>query len=299
MPLRSHVRYLQVGSVYTGIGVRAYGAERRIRGWTFACVAGLVGETQATSIWSDCLDTYVAGWAQQRDWQKRSLALEAERGPHARAPSSAGASSPMPTARAHSADGSASSARPWGRIAPALDRHLRVVVNLHPASAVYSLGYATDGSTQVGEVYPAGIAHAALWQGTAASWVDLHPATASSSTALGVGGGQQAGWRSSAAGIAPASGPARPLRSLTSTRGHHRLRPTTSMSAAGGRSCEQWHHQRKLVDRLRGLVGQSPPAGPYSSSWAYGVGGGQQVGASVTASRLALRALWTGSAGSL
>ncbi|HEX5050401.1 MAG TPA: hypothetical protein VFZ65_01385 [Planctomycetota bacterium] len=52
---------------------------------------------------------------------------------------------------------------------------------------------ATDGLQQAGGVALAGTLHAALWSGTAASYVDLHPVAANSSYANDVHAGQQVG----------------------------------------------------------------------------------------------------------
>jgi hypothetical protein len=78
------------------------------------------------------------------------------------------------------------------------------VVDLNPSGFVGSSGTATDGSQQVGYGAPNGFIglgaaaygnHAMLWSGTAESVVDLHPATGYETTsANGVGGGQQVGW---------------------------------------------------------------------------------------------------------
>ena len=72
------------------------------------------------------------------------------------------------------------------------------VVNLSPAGAS-SYAWGVSGGKQVGEVFVSvreySVAHAALWSGTAASWVDLNPAGAGAqgSIAWGVSGGQQVG----------------------------------------------------------------------------------------------------------
>jgi hypothetical protein len=56
---------------------------------------------------------------------------------------------------------------------------------------------ATYGGQQVGFVAQiGGIDRASLWSGTAASWVDLTPSTASSALVNGIWGGQQVGWAS-------------------------------------------------------------------------------------------------------
>ena len=50
-----------------------------------------------------------------------------------------------------------------------------------------------SGGRQVGYTTVGIAARASLWSGTAASWVDLHPADATDSSASGVSGGQQVG----------------------------------------------------------------------------------------------------------
>jgi hypothetical protein len=76
------------------------------------------------------------------------------------------------------------------------------LVDLNPAGFTGSVGLGTDGRQQVGYGFrtgPLGAAvggnHALLWSGTAESVIDLHPVSGyESTTANGVGGGQQVGW---------------------------------------------------------------------------------------------------------
>lgn len=65
---------------------------------------------------------------------------------------------------------------------------------------VYSQARGVDAGMQVGgcevnsqQPQPTWTAHAFMWAGSAASWVDLHPAWANDSWAYGVSGGQQVG----------------------------------------------------------------------------------------------------------
>ena len=51
-----------------------------------------------------------------------------------------------------------------------------VYTDLHPAGVSASYAYAMSGNQQAGDVYLNGPDHAAIWSGTAASFVDLHPA---------------------------------------------------------------------------------------------------------------------------
>src|SRR5437764_15217328 len=69
-------------------------------------------------------------------------------------------------------------------------------INLEPTGFTESTILATDGVHQVGAgKMPDGIVHALLWNGSAASYVDLHPGDYPDSTALGIGGGQQVGYQ--------------------------------------------------------------------------------------------------------
>ena len=72
------------------------------------------------------------------------------------------------------------------------------VVNLHPddPGVVDSHALAVQDGQQVGYTRVAGtfLDHAAVWSGTATSWVDLHPAGANHSRANAVAGGKQAGF---------------------------------------------------------------------------------------------------------
>ncbi len=75
------------------------------------------------------------------------------------------------------------------------------VVNLHPAGETgSSYAYGVQGGQQVGLISGATATRACMWTGTAASWVDLSPAGATSSEAWGVQGGQQVGWARIAGG---------------------------------------------------------------------------------------------------
>jgi hypothetical protein len=91
------------------------------------------------------------------------------------------------------------------------------VTNLHPAGATqsnaYAIGPGPSGVQAGGSAIIANASHAALWSGSAASFVDLHPAGATSSGVNGVSGGQQVGsttifgstlatvWSGTAAGV--------------------------------------------------------------------------------------------------
>ncbi|MEQ1934804.1 MAG: hypothetical protein ABL962_13165 [Fimbriimonadaceae bacterium] len=65
-------------------------------------------------------------------------------------------------------------------------------VILHPAGTSASYCFSASGVNQVGYALYGGY-HAGFWNGTAASWVDLNPATATSSQAFGCTSNQQVG----------------------------------------------------------------------------------------------------------
>ena len=108
------------------------------------------------------------------------------------------------------------------------------VVNLHPPGATSSLGLAVDGDEQVGTVRTGGITRAALWSGTAASWVDLYPATSSQCVAVDRAGAQQAG-NATVAGVlfGPSCGKARPTRGWTWARSCRRGSADPMPAASG------------------------------------------------------------------
>jgi hypothetical protein len=139
------------------------------------------------------------------------------------------------------------------------------VINLHPPAVAESSGAtAGSGSAQSGVVWFGGIQHASAWNGTSASWVDLHPAGAFFSEALGASGTFQVG-RADIGGAQRAS-------LWNGTAGSWiDLHPASVVSVA-------------------------------SNSVAYGAGGGQQVGivgAFFSATSFQFHAsLWNGSAAS-
>ncbi|MBX3377052.1 MAG: hypothetical protein KF678_08620 [Phycisphaeraceae bacterium] len=74
-------------------------------------------------------------------------------------------------------------------------------ISLHDPAGVpgnFSVALGASGSSQVGfssELVQGDLRHnAALWNGTAASWINLHPTGAADSFALGAGGSQQVGY---------------------------------------------------------------------------------------------------------
>lgn len=66
-------------------------------------------------------------------------------------------------------------------------------VSLHPSGFLTTQALATAGGRQAGSWSNGGFVHAALWSGTAASWVDLQPAGTSSSQVLAMGPAVQVG----------------------------------------------------------------------------------------------------------
>lgn len=67
------------------------------------------------------------------------------------------------------------------------------VVNLHPAGATESRGWGVCADQQVGQVEFGGVNRAARWNGSAESWVDLHPGSSSISFAAACGTTHQVG----------------------------------------------------------------------------------------------------------
>ena len=67
------------------------------------------------------------------------------------------------------------------------------VISPNPAGSMYTFVEDVSGGQQVGNAVFGDEVHAALWHGTAASWVDLSPAGSTRSNAVGVSGGQQTG----------------------------------------------------------------------------------------------------------
>ncbi len=79
-------------------------------------------------------------------------------------------------------------------------------MDLNPVGVSGAEAYGVSDGQQVGYIYDSASSnyHAALWRGTAASWVDLNPAGATVSYALGVHSNQQVGY-ARVAGITRAS----------------------------------------------------------------------------------------------
>lgn len=142
------------------------------------------------------------------------------------------------------------------------------VIDLHPAGLSgidQSVAYGLSATQQVGQGYsnlgsPNPIGHALLWNGSAASVVDLNPTSLpgiTSSLASATDGAHEVGWSS------------------PGTQAHHALMWSGSAASA---------------------VDLNP--GGFATSMAFGVGGNQQVGMGLTASGGGGALLWTGSAAS-
>src|SRR5436190_23232430 len=67
------------------------------------------------------------------------------------------------------------------------------VYGLGPTGSASSRGFGAGSAQQVGSAWVGGVQRASVWNGTAASWVDLHPAGACESAALDAYGGRQVG----------------------------------------------------------------------------------------------------------
>ena len=63
------------------------------------------------------------------------------------------------------------------------------VVDLNPSGSSYSIATASCGGVHAGFAYLGSVPHAGLWAGSGGSWLDLTPAGATQSGALGVYGG--------------------------------------------------------------------------------------------------------------
>jgi hypothetical protein len=172
------------------------------------------------------------------------------------------------------------------------------VINLHPAGATESYANAVGGGQQVGNALFGGVYHACMWTGSAESCTDLNPDDLTiESYVYGVDGGQQAGfiyvaglphacrWSGTAASrmdINPAVADASHVWGLSAGR------PAGSAFVAGMIRAGMWNPANVWTSLH--------PAGA-TESWAFGVGGGQQVGRAVMGTPLLTRAIvWTGSA---
>jgi hypothetical protein len=164
-----------------------------------------------------------------------------------------------------------------------------IPIDLNPGGFTFSRASSTDGNQHVGDGYGTAtgqVDHAVLWNGTtAASAIDLHPATGyQQSAALGVGGGFQVGeavatggnyhavlWHGTNAVIDlhPASGF---TRSAANGVGDGQ-----QVGYAYGPATGDNNHALLWTGFAASVVDLHPASG-FTVTTAYGVGGGQQVG---------------------
>ena len=160
--------------------------------------------------------------------------------------------------------------------APATADYTAVILDTRGAAAIG----VSDGQ-QVGHVY----GHAALWSGTAASYVDLNPAGIDTSEAWGVSAGQQVGWGH---GIDTGNRDHALLWSGTA-ESYVDLNPTGFIESQawgasggqqggyGGGEITGWYYHALLWSGTAENYVDLNPSG-FIDSWAYGISGGQQVG---------------------
>ena len=192
------------------------------------------------------------------------------------------------------------------------------VVNLNPAGA-FSYAWGVSGGKQVGEVFVSvreySVAHAALWSGTAASWVDLNPAGAGAqgSIAWGVSGGQQVGdavfgdiwtcsgnytWHASLwSGTAESWVDLHPAGA--GAQGGSSARGVSGGKQVGWASIlpSDWDPHAGLWSGTAASWVDLNPAGVWASM-AYGVSGGKQVGWALAGNNAYHASLWSGTAAS-
>lgn len=179
-------------------------------------------------------------------------------------------------------------------------------ISLHPAGNVFSSGYGVGDGQEVGYVQvgpTVGHQRAAVWSGTASSWINLHPTTMGYSIAFAASGGQQAG------GYYPA-GFSRAALWSGSAASYVDLHPSAALwqsGVTGMRAGQQvgWTIEFVLHAALwNGTPGSwvdlnPPPTGGFDhTSEAYATDGVNQVGYVVGADSITGAALWSGSAAS-
>jgi hypothetical protein len=179
-------------------------------------------------------------------------------------------------------------------------------VSLVPAGSKASVAEGTDGVHQVGYAVVAadGLYHALLWSGQADAFVDLHPSFAGSggSFANGVRGSQQVGsffadidgqhavlWSGSAASAVDLN-PAGYYSIAYATDGTQQVGYGSQAGVIGATHALLWSGSASSY------VDLNPAAG--TQSYAFGVGGGQQVGYAFSVGGTDHAALWSGSAAS-
>lgn len=184
-----------------------------------------------------------------------------------------------------------------GLLLPTLSLGAWTVTDLHPTGPFESFGQGVSGGGQVGWVNY-GDTHAAFWSGSAASFVDLHPAVASDSRAHAADGAIQAGyvvigtqphasiWSGTAASWIDLNPPGLNPSVVFGINGGTQV---GYVSVSNKRNAAKWTGSAASIVNLH-------PAGATQSA-ANGVYGGTQVGyAGIGGSNHASK--WTGTAGS-
>lgn len=184
------------------------------------------------------------------------------------------------------------------------------VINLHPtdAGATFSDIRGSGGAQQGGSVrFGTPDMNAALWIGSAASFVNLHPTLGvGASRALAVGDGQQGGWYSTGVALNPAlwSGTADSFVNLTPLFGSAPAYEGLVYGVGGGRqvgSVTQFQGGPSIASLWSGTAASWTSLNPDGafSSIAFGIHAGQQVGSTRSAFDAPDRAaMWNGDAAS-
>ncbi|MDQ2986098.1 MAG: hypothetical protein M3R13_05185 [Armatimonadota bacterium] len=173
--------------------------------------------------------------------------------------------------------------------------------------SVRSYGWGAGGGQQVGHtnIFLGGPSNALLWNGTAGSFVNLHPVGFDASYGMAADGGRQVGWREVHSPIAHAyatmwSGTA---KSWTNLHNDAYLN-TAATGIGGGQQVGVGNTTGSIYEALlwQGTpesVVNLHPAGDYRVSRADDTDGSQQVGTVETGPKGILHAaLWSGTAGS-
>jgi hypothetical protein len=148
-----------------------------------------------------------------------------------------------------------------GVTAPASAGDQWTVTNLHsPPGAYESFAYGVCGGQQAGTTL-SDMLHASLWSGSAASWVNLTPAGASSSAAFGISSGNGG-----------------------------------AQQVVGSALVGSTNHASLWTDSAASWVDLNPAGA--TESEAFGVGGGQQVGYAYLPTQGTRAILWSGTAAS-
>lgn len=172
------------------------------------------------------------------------------------------------------------------------------VSNLNPAGSIQAYAFAAGGGQQAGYASVGGLARASLWNGTAASWVDLSPTGSTESRAFAVGDGQQAGY-AIVGGVSRAglwSGTAASWVDLNPVGAQYSVANAVSGGQQAGWVVVGGMGRASLWSGTAASWVDLAPVGA-SSSAVNAVGGGQQVGVAYFGGR-ARAGLWSGTASS-